>query len=81
MQLKAFDVIQKAQELGLVAALAQDLGGAREFVFVDEHRRFLTMAPPAEIRDRLARRWPALEQAYAAFRKEAETVDAIERDL
>jgi hypothetical protein len=48
--------------LHLVAALAQDLGGVREFVFVDEERRFLTMAPPAEIRDRLAQRWPALDR-------------------
>jgi hypothetical protein len=115
-QLKAIDVIHKAQELGtsylmniqknlgalgeaplielqigptpwwstrlhLVAALAQDLGGAREFVFVDEQRRFLTMAPPAEIRDRLTRRWPALEQAYAAFRKKAVTVGAVEQEI
>ena len=67
--------------LHLVAALAQDLGGAREFVFVDEERRFLTMAPPAEIRDRLAQRWPALEQAYAAFRNEAATVGDVEQFL
>jgi len=67
--------------LYLVAALAEDLGRAREFVFIDEGRRFLTMAPPADIRNRLAQRWPALEQAYAAFRNETTTVDAIERDL
>jgi hypothetical protein len=67
--------------LHLVAALAQDLGGAREFVFVDEQRRFLTMAPPAEIRDRLAQRWPALENAYAGFRNEAAREGNIERDL
>jgi hypothetical protein len=67
--------------LHLVAALAQDLGGTREFVFVGERRRFLTMATPAAIRDRLACRWPALEQAYAAFRKEAATVGDIERNL
>ncbi len=67
--------------LYLVAALAQDLGGAREFVFVDQDRRFLTMAPPAEIRDRLARFWPSLEQSYAKFRKEAATIDAVERNL
>jgi hypothetical protein len=39
------------------------------------------MATPAEIRHRLTQRWPALEQAYAAFRKEAATVVAVERDL
>jgi len=67
--------------LYLVAALAQDLGGAREFVFVDTQRRFLTMAPPTEIRKRLAQRWPALEKAYATFRNEAATIGAVERDL
>jgi hypothetical protein len=66
--------------LHLVAALSQDLGGTREFVFVDEKRRFLTTAPPREIRCRLGQRWPALEQAYAAFRNGAETIDAVERD-
>lgn len=67
--------------LHLVAALAHDFGGAREFVFVDRDRRFLTMAPPAEIRGRLASRWPALEEAYAAFRRDAPTLDDVERDL
>jgi Domain of unknown function (DUF4062) len=67
--------------LYLVAALAHDMGGAREFVFVDAQRRFLTMAPPAEIRDRLARRWPALEKAYVAFRNEAATFGAVEQSL
>jgi hypothetical protein len=67
--------------LHLVAALAQDLGGAREFVFVDKQRRFLTMAAPAEVRKGLAQRWPLLEKAYAAFRKGVVTVGDIERDL
>ena len=68
--------------LYLVAALAQDLGGAaREFVFVDEQRHFLTMASPAEIRARLAQRWPGLENAYAAFREEAPSESAIESGL
>jgi hypothetical protein len=67
--------------LHLVAALAQDLGGPREFVFVDARRRFLTMAPPAEIRFRLAHRWPALENVYAAFRSEAATIVDIENGL
>ena len=67
--------------LHLVAALAQDLGGAQEFVFVDMQRRFLTMAPPGEIRKRLAQRWPHLEKAYATFRNEAATIDAVEQGL
>ena len=67
--------------LHLVAALAQEFGRAQEFVFVDQDRRFLTMAPPAEIRARLARFWPSLEQAYTKFRKEAATIDAVERNL
>jgi hypothetical protein len=64
--------------LYLVAALGQDLGGAREFVFVDQNRGFLNMALPAEIRHRLQLRWPGLERAYAAFRNEAPTFSAME---
>ena len=67
--------------LHLVAALAHDLGGAREFVFVDIHRRFLTMVTPAEIRKRLAQRWPHLEKVYPTFRNEAATIDAVEQGL
>jgi hypothetical protein len=67
--------------LHLVAALAQDMGGAREFVFVDAQRRFLTMAPPTEIRNRLARRWPVLEKAYAAFQNEAAMFGGVEESL
>jgi hypothetical protein len=50
-------------------------------VFVDAQRRFLTMAPPAEIRKRLAQQWPQLENAYLEFRKKAVTLNDIERDL
>jgi hypothetical protein len=67
--------------LHLVAALAQELGGVREFVFVDAQRRFLTMAPPAEIRSRLAQRWPALESAYALFRNQAATAGNVGQEL
>jgi hypothetical protein len=67
--------------LHLVAALAEDIGGTAEFAFVDADRRFLTMAPPAEIRRRLAQRWPALEAAYALFRKDAPTLESIEQNL
>jgi hypothetical protein len=67
--------------LHLIAALAEEFGATREFVFVDASRRFLAMAPPAEIRHRLAKRWPSLEQAYTAFRNEAATLEAIEQNL
>jgi hypothetical protein len=50
-------------------------------VFVDANRRFLIMAPPAEIRRRLAQRWPALEQTYTLFRKDCPTQDSVEREL
>jgi Domain of unknown function (DUF4062) len=67
--------------LHLVAALAQEIGGTAEFVFVDADRRFLTMAPPAEIRRRLAQRWPELEAPYALFRKGAPTLESIGHNL
>ena len=67
--------------LYLVAALARDLGRTRGFVFVDANDRFLFMAQPSEICRRLATRWPALERAYAGFRREAPTVEEIERDI
>jgi hypothetical protein len=67
--------------LHLIAALAQEFGTTRELVFVDAERRFLSMASPAEVRLRLAKRQPILEQAYTAFRAEAPTVEAIEQIL
>jgi hypothetical protein len=67
--------------LHLIAALAEDFGGSGEFVFVDADRRFLIMAPPAEIRRRLAQRWPALEQMYTLFRKDCPTQDSVEDAL
>jgi hypothetical protein len=39
------------------------------------------MASPAEIRQRLGLRWPELERASVSFRRGADRVDAIERDL
>jgi hypothetical protein len=67
--------------LHLISALADEIGGTKEFVFVDGSRKFLTMAPPAEIRRRLARRWPMLEQAYIEFRHAAPSLDSIEENL
>lgn len=67
--------------LHLISALADEIGGTREFVFVDGSRKFLIMAPPAEIRRRLARRWPRLEQAYIEFRHAAPSLDSVEENL
>lgn len=67
--------------LHLVAALAHEIGGTAEFVFVDAERRFITMAPPIEIRQRLAQRWPILELAYSEFRRGAATLSSIEENL
>jgi hypothetical protein len=67
--------------LHLVAALAQELGQAQAIVFVDDERTFLIMATPAEIRRRLAQRWPALEQAYSAFRQLAPTTEQVKAQL
>ena len=67
--------------LYLVAALAQEFGRARGLVFVDGEGRFVLMASPSEIRHRLALRWPALEQAYANFRREAATAEKVGQEL
>lgn len=67
--------------LHLIAALAQEFGTTRELVFVDAERRFLAMASPSEVRQRLAQRCPVLETAYSAFRKDAATPEAIEENL
>ena len=63
--------------LHLIAALADEFGYSREFVFVDADRRFLAMASPREIKLRLAARWPSLSNAYAAFRAMAPDLDTV----
>ena len=115
-QLKATDVILRAQELGpsymmnikdklgllgkahfvelqieptpwwntrlhLIAALAQEFGRTRGFVFVDRDGKFLLMASPSEICHRLAIRWPPLEQAYTQFRREVTAIENMEDEL
>jgi hypothetical protein len=67
--------------LHLVAALAQEFGRTRAFVFIDGGGKFLLMAAPSEIRHRLALRWPALEQAYGNFRLEAATLEKMEYEI
>jgi hypothetical protein len=67
--------------LYLIAALAQEYGATRELVFVDAERHFLAMASPTEVRSRLAQRWPILEMAYAAFRNDVPTLEAVEQNL
>lgn len=67
--------------LFLVAALAQEFGRARGFVFIDGDGRFLLMATPAEVRRRLAQRWPVLEVAYADFRHATPTREKLAADL
>jgi hypothetical protein len=43
--------------------------------------RFLLFAEPKELRYRLKQRWPALEDAYQGFRKNATTTDMIVQSL
>jgi hypothetical protein len=67
--------------LHLVAALAHEFGRTRGFVLVDSDGKFLLMASPSEICHRLALRWPALEQAYAKFRREVTTVEKMKDEI
>ncbi len=67
--------------LHLIAALAEEYGKTREFVFVDAARRFVAMAPPSALRLRLEARWPFLATTYAAFRTEAPTLPSLETEL
>jgi hypothetical protein len=48
-----------------------DFTEIREFVVLDEHGRFLTLASPAEIRRALAKAVPKLEMAYLESREQA----------
>jgi hypothetical protein len=67
--------------LYLLAALAQEFGRTRGFVFVDGEGRFLLMAAPSEICHRLALRWPAVKQAYENFRQAFPTLERMEDEL
>jgi len=67
--------------LHLVAALAEEINPHVQVVFVDAERKYIIMAPPAEIRQRLEQKWPNLERAYSEFRKEAPGIDSIEDNL
>jgi len=67
--------------LHLVAALAAELGRTSGLAFIDGDGRFLLMAAPSEVRRRLALRWPALEEAYRSFRREATTLETIESQI
>jgi hypothetical protein len=55
--------------LHLAAALASDFTEIRQFVILDAEGRFLTMAPPAEIRRALTKALPKLEIAYLRSRE------------
>jgi hypothetical protein len=57
--------------LHFAAALASDFTEIREFVLLDDQGRFLTMAPPTEIRRALAKAVPRLEIAYLQSREQA----------
>lgn len=67
--------------LYLVAALAQEFGRTRGFVFVDSDGKFLLMASPSEICYRLALRWPAIGQGYAKFRREVTATEKMEDEI
>lgn len=63
--------------LHLVAALAEMFGKNQRFVFANEARSFLAMAPADQVRKRLAAREPRLEQACSAFRQRGATLEAL----
>jgi len=67
--------------LFLVAAVAHDFGRTRGFVLVDGDGRYLLVASPAELRHRLALRWPPLEQAYEKLRREVTAVERMEAEI
>ena len=67
--------------LHLIAALAEEINPHVQIVFVDAERKFITMAPPAEIRQRLEQQWPNLQRAYAEFRKETPNLELVEDNL
>jgi hypothetical protein len=67
--------------LHLIAALAEEFGKTKEFVFVDADRGFVAMAPPSAVRKQLAERWPILETVYDAFRKEVPTLASLGQQL
>jgi len=67
--------------LHLIAALAEEINPHVQIVFVDAEHHFITMAPPAEIRQRLEQQWPNLERAYSEFRKDTPTIESVEDDI
>lgn len=67
--------------LHLVAALAEEINPDVQVVFVDNKRRFIIMAPPIGIRQRLEQRWPNLQRAYSEFRKDKPTLQSVEDSL
>lgn len=67
--------------LHLVVALAEEINPKVQVVFVDAERRFIIMAPPAEIRQRLEQEWPNLQRAYSEFRKDNPTLKSVEENL
>jgi hypothetical protein len=56
--------------LHLFTALASDFTEIRQLVLLDAEGRFLTMAPPTEIRQTLAKAFPKLEVAYRQAREQ-----------
>lgn len=67
--------------LHLVTALAQEFASVQGLALVDGNGQFVAMATPAEVRYRLGRYWPVLEQAYAEFRREAPTLNDVKGQL
>jgi Domain of unknown function (DUF4062) len=66
--------------LHLAAALGSDFTEIRQFVLVDAEGRFLTMAPPTEIRRALAKALPKLEMVYLQSRDQPRNPQISEVD-
>ena len=66
--------------LHLAAALRSDFTEIRQFVLVDAEGRFLTMAPPTEIRRALAKALPKLEMVYLQSRDQPRNPQISEVD-
>ena len=66
--------------LHLAAALTSDFTEIQQFILLDGERRYLTMAPPVEIRRALANSAPNLETFYYNSRARAIGIGANEAD-
>ena len=62
--------------LFLLAALAEEYSRIQQLLFVDQEaeRIFVGMAPPSDVRQALANRWPTLELSYQEIRAQVRSL-------